>query len=222
MNAPRSWPKSSDSTRVGGAVVQSKTTNGACARGPSSWSASASTSLPVPVSPSMMTGTLARRAARRADRAAASRGCAEHATEATRRSGRRRAVRVGLEIDRERRRPTRTISPPSSSASTTRTRSTKVPLVEPRSVTRMPPATISSAACRRETSRSVSRSSHAGLCPTRTRDGADASNVSRLPLSGPSVTESVNVPSSVAPSSRALTTVSVWTSSCADLITRRA
>ena len=28
VNAPRSWPKSSDSTRFGGTAVQSKTTNG--------------------------------------------------------------------------------------------------------------------------------------------------------------------------------------------------
>ena len=35
VNAPRSWPKSSDSTRLGGTAVQSKTTNGPFARGAS-------------------------------------------------------------------------------------------------------------------------------------------------------------------------------------------
>ena len=48
VNAPRSWPKSADSTRLGGTAVQSKTTKGAARAGARSWSASASTSLPVP------------------------------------------------------------------------------------------------------------------------------------------------------------------------------
>lgn len=56
MNAPRSCPKSSASTSDGETVVQSNTTNGPWLP-PISWSDSASTSLPVPVSPSMMTGT---------------------------------------------------------------------------------------------------------------------------------------------------------------------
>ena len=59
VNAPRSWPNSSDSSRFGGTAVQSNTTYGARARGPCVWRDSASTSLPVPVSPSMMTGTVA-------------------------------------------------------------------------------------------------------------------------------------------------------------------
>ncbi len=42
VNAPRSWPKSSDSTRLAGTAVQSNTTNGPFARGLLSWSASAS------------------------------------------------------------------------------------------------------------------------------------------------------------------------------------
>ena len=76
------------------------------------------------------------------------------------------------------------------------------------------------AAWRREASLSVRRSSQAGLCPTRTREGADASNVRRLPLSGPSVIEIVNIPSSGALSSRRLRTVSVWTSSRDDFTPR--
>ncbi len=46
-----SWPKSSDSTRLGATAVQSKTTNGPAARGPSSWMDSASTSCPCPSRP---------------------------------------------------------------------------------------------------------------------------------------------------------------------------
>ncbi len=57
VNAPRSCPNSSASSRFGGTAVQSRTTNGPLLRLPSSCNDSASTSLPVPVSPSMITGT---------------------------------------------------------------------------------------------------------------------------------------------------------------------
>ena len=58
VNAPRSWPNSSDSSRFSGIAPQLMATNGCLARGPRSCSACASASLPVPLSPSSSTGTL--------------------------------------------------------------------------------------------------------------------------------------------------------------------
>ena len=51
-HTPFSWPKSAHSTKLGGTAVQSKTMKGPDARGLCSWMASASSSFPVPVSPS--------------------------------------------------------------------------------------------------------------------------------------------------------------------------
>ena len=51
VKAPRAWPNSSLSIRSRGIAPQSTTTNGRGPRGPSSWIASATSSLPVPVSP---------------------------------------------------------------------------------------------------------------------------------------------------------------------------
>ena len=58
VNEPFSWPKSSDSMRFGGTAEQSKTMNGLLRRGDRLWIALATTSLPVPVSPSMTTVVL--------------------------------------------------------------------------------------------------------------------------------------------------------------------
>ena len=55
VNAPRTWPNSADSISVGATAPQSNTTYGRPARGETSWIARASTSLPVPVSPSRST-----------------------------------------------------------------------------------------------------------------------------------------------------------------------
>ena len=51
VKAPRSWPKSSLSRRASGSAAQFTGTKGRPARGPSSWMARATTSLPVPLSP---------------------------------------------------------------------------------------------------------------------------------------------------------------------------
>ncbi len=51
VKAPRSWPKSADSTSASGSAAQFTATKGRPARGLSSWSARATTSLPVPLSP---------------------------------------------------------------------------------------------------------------------------------------------------------------------------
>ena len=64
VKAPFSWPKSSLSTSSAGMEPQSTTTKGPEARGLAWWSASATNSLPVPLSPSM--STVASVAARRA------------------------------------------------------------------------------------------------------------------------------------------------------------
>ncbi len=55
VNAPRSWPKSSASTIVSGIAAQLVATNGPWERGEPAWSALATSSLPVPVSPSTST-----------------------------------------------------------------------------------------------------------------------------------------------------------------------
>ena len=57
VNAPFSWPNSSASIRLGGMAPQSTTTSGPAARVLAWWIASASASLPVPVSPWISTVT---------------------------------------------------------------------------------------------------------------------------------------------------------------------
>ena len=55
VNAPFSWPNSSLSISDATSAPQSTTTNGACLRRLCAWTARASTSLPVPVSPPIST-----------------------------------------------------------------------------------------------------------------------------------------------------------------------
>ena len=55
MNAPRSWPNSSLSSRVSASAAQWSFTKGPLARGLRSWMAAAISSLPVPDSPVMST-----------------------------------------------------------------------------------------------------------------------------------------------------------------------
>ncbi len=55
VKAPRSWPNSSLSSRVSASAAQCTLTNGPAARGLLAWSASATSSLPVPDSPVMST-----------------------------------------------------------------------------------------------------------------------------------------------------------------------
>ena len=55
MNAPFSWPKISLSSRVSGIAAQLTATNGPLARGESSCSVRATSSLPVPLSPLIST-----------------------------------------------------------------------------------------------------------------------------------------------------------------------
>ena len=55
VNAPRTWPNSADSISSSGTAPQSNTMNGPSLRGLWRWISSASSSLPVPVSPSIST-----------------------------------------------------------------------------------------------------------------------------------------------------------------------
>ena len=55
VNEPFSWPNSSLSIRLGGTAPQSKIIIGPLARADRSWIDCATTSLPVPVSPSITT-----------------------------------------------------------------------------------------------------------------------------------------------------------------------
>ena len=55
VNAPLTWPKSSDSMRLAGMAAQFTSTKGLSALGESRWSARAASSLPVPFSPVTMT-----------------------------------------------------------------------------------------------------------------------------------------------------------------------
>jgi len=55
VNAPRSWPNSSDSRRFSGMAAQLTLTHSASARGDRAWMASAITSLPAPDSPVIST-----------------------------------------------------------------------------------------------------------------------------------------------------------------------
>ena len=55
VNAPRAWPKSSDSSRSPGIAPQLTATNGLSFRGLAWWIARASNSLPVPDSPKIST-----------------------------------------------------------------------------------------------------------------------------------------------------------------------
>jgi hypothetical protein len=59
VNDPRVWPKSSDSSSVSVIAPQLIGTNGRLARAPWVWMARATSSLPVPLSPMMSTGTIA-------------------------------------------------------------------------------------------------------------------------------------------------------------------
>ena len=58
VKAPFSWPNSSLSSSVSGIAAQLTATNGLSRRGPVTWMARATSSLPVPVSPRMSTVAL--------------------------------------------------------------------------------------------------------------------------------------------------------------------
>ena len=59
VNDPRVWPKSSDSSTLSVNAPQLIGTNGRAARRPLAWIARATSSLPVPLSPTISTGAFA-------------------------------------------------------------------------------------------------------------------------------------------------------------------
>ncbi len=164
VNAPRVWPKSSDSKRLSGTAPQSKITKGPRARGERSWRARATSSLPVPVSP--RTSTVASEGATRESSAKSARiGALEPmrgpkcgSGQSWIGSGRSFTTTVPLTG------PKRTWESGTRRAERTRTPSTNVPLRLSRSVTQHPFGTGSSRAWSRETP---------GASRTRSADSAD-------------------------------------------------
>ena len=152
VNAPRSWPKSSDSTRFGGTAVQSKTTNGPLrARAP----------VVERLGEDLLAGAglaldddrdVARGEAL-AERIEAAHLDARADDAPERRGARERDLLRGRErVDAEHRAcPMWTISPPSRSASNTRTPETNVPLRDSRSTRRKRPPLKLEPAWRRDT-----------------------------------------------------------------------
>ncbi len=136
VKAPFSWPNSSLSTSSEGIAPQSTTTKGPTRRAPSSCSARATFSLPVPLSPRISTVAwlfASRSSAEKSARigtlcptslpkwVAPERGCSSFSRPRLKRT-------VWL--------PSRSVASASSCASKTRTGPTKVPLVLPRSFSR--------------------------------------------------------------------------------------
>ena len=142
VNAPRTWPNSSDPIRSRGSAPQSTTTNGPSRRGERWCIASASSSLPVPVSPS--SSTVASVGATRSSRpnssfivARAADGLAEAlAVEAARSATGTSAGEISISVLV----PSLSRAAPLSTTEPMRVGPWKVPLVESRSVTLSPSA----------------------------------------------------------------------------------
>ena len=189
VNAPRSWPNSSLSIKVGGIDPQSSTTNGPRARGLASWSASASRPLPVPVSPSSSTlasdsaslGSTAkiRRIASLAPSARPHRGSADSGARSSPPWASNR-IRVA---------PTPITAPGARYARSIATPLIVVPLVLPRSRTSTPRGAGRIARWWRDTAGSLSTSALAGAVPIDTSAAPPSWTRSR---SGPSMTVSRN------------------------------
>ncbi len=139
VNAPRSWPKSSLSSRSGGTAPQSTTTSGPARRALAACTDSAATSLPVPVSPSSR--SVASDAAARASRANTARIATEPPTMPPKLSASASGILTGSSPSSKRSwlRPSRSDAPSDRYACSTDTSPTKVPLRLPRSRTVMRP-----------------------------------------------------------------------------------
>ena len=93
VNAPFSCPNSSASSRLGASALQSNATNGPSARGPMRWIVRASSSLPVPLSPTISTvASLRRDALDHLEQLAHQRALADHLAEAARAARPRRGA----------------------------------------------------------------------------------------------------------------------------------
>ncbi len=165
---------------------QSSTTKGWSARALASWMHSASSSLPVPVSPSRTMDTSV--AESRSHRASTfiMRGLldATRPSDATRLvfAGSGAAASASIALD-----PTRRRTPGERNAATMRPSPKKDPFVEPRSVTSTPSSVSSIEAWRRDTVRSVSLRSQSAPVPTSSAPD-DACSATWAPASGPSTT----------------------------------
>ena len=135
VNAPLTWPNSSLSSRPSGRAPQSTATNGAARRDDAAWTARATSSLPVPVSPSTSTVTSA--LATRSSTANTSRIARDAPTSSPKRRAWLGTTSSGWASGSMRSvvRPTRSVAPAPTSARSMREPSNQVPLVEPRSRT---------------------------------------------------------------------------------------
>jgi hypothetical protein len=189
VKAPRSCPKSALSTRFGGTAVQSNTANGPPARGPISWRLSASTSLPVPVSPSIT--TVASEAAIFSSCENTSRICAEAPTSEPKRVRCEVAINVSAVSTsiRSCEWPSTSTAPPGTVASVMPMPETEVPLRLPRSLTRTTPPAIASSQWKRDTVGSSITRSFDGCEPIAQRSAVWAH---AAPVAGPAVTVTRN------------------------------
>ena len=187
VNAPRTCPNSSLSSRVSGRAPQSMTTNGPARRGLPSWMARAASSLPVPVSPS--SNTVTSELAESSSTAMTSRMARLSAT----RSPNRRdwlgatSMTSGRGCTRRKLLPTLSVAPAGTVAALTNEPSYRVPLRLPRSRTTNRPPSVRSVRWRRETRSSVSTRSQSSSVPT---TQSSCPMLAARPMSGPSTTTS--------------------------------
>ena len=183
VKAPRSKPKSSDSMRLVGIEPQSTVTSGCLARALDRCSASATRSLPAPVSP--RTSTVLSEVASASSFSMSASIAAERPMSPKNSVGALCGVVASPSTGstRTRVRPSRTASPLDNTASTTRTPPTKVPFLEPRSRTRRSSPSVNSQ-WMPETRSSVTMTSANWREPRRTR----TSKSTRLPASMPLMT----------------------------------
>ena len=150
---------------------QSNTTNGPLRRALCSWTARAASSLPVPLSPMNRIDApppLARSSIANTRRMAGLSPYSAPNADAVLGSI---AIAISSGKSCNRLPPTRTMAPAGTVARVTATRSTNVPLREPRSVTSKPASVGTIVQCRRDTAASVSETSHAASAPTTTPIG---------------------------------------------------
>jgi hypothetical protein len=150
VNAPRTWPNRCESIRCSAIAEQSTTTNGPRARAEWSCTARATSSLPVPLSPSI--STVASDGAASSSTANSSRIAMLCPTIAPNRvlleGGSTSASAATIRTAAP---PISIVEPPGTTSSVMREPCHQVPLVEPRSLTRTPPPTAVSSAWRRDT-----------------------------------------------------------------------
>ncbi len=166
VNAPRTNPNSSDSTSVGATELQSNTTKGPCLHRLASWMPRASSSLPVPDSPTSKTVSWV--AAATCSLANSARIASVPPTASPKRAPVESGSSRGAPVTRtaSRHAPTRTTRPGRRTASWISTSPTNVPFLLPRSRSTIPASPRAMAQWRRETCASSTTRSHSRLVPT--------------------------------------------------------